>query len=685
MLVFSMIFCLCACGHKDEAPPERECGVYVTVEADDIFAVSCGTDSGSDSATHADGTHIDAGETFHFDIGGEQAEQSAKAIIPYMICIYDKDFNIIEDESFEDNFANMARIDIVVTKDHHIIYKGGEVNCGGKVVVSMSSYEDSLGVHATDAFVTVSGDEAVSAKINEALKGFIETFTEPVETNRANYEENVSGKSGEIPSFMMSHTISVARGDASILCFKMRDYTYLGTAEIETIIAHSYDVATGSELMLENVFNDVEALKNLCTEQILISTTDSGTLFNEGFTSVIPKLVDNGNWYFDSEGLVIIANKGDIADTAYEFSIPYADIEKYMNEEYLPETSDDITPGSINAVFADDADMDGLVFVGNEGEFSDGNIVITASGSIMNVGVYNVVYDEEANSFGLTDQIFFCSDLLEGGSFAINAELEEVPSLLVQFTTPYGTVVNNLLSVDAEGAIVITDPDGGDKGIDIFAELPFTIDINGDGTDEEISISGGTVSITSGVDGAKFDADFSEISVALLHDIDCDGAFELFIGGDIASDDYIVYCLKYDGDISVIPFDGEDYVCGDVKSFAANAVSICSPVDILGSYSYDIEYTCTDGKLSSEPGDSYKVNSEEYIAADVDLTLSDGTVVAAGTEMRVIETDLNSFVTVETKDGTTGNLEIAENSGEGGWLINGSPEMGIFSSLPYAG
>lgn len=683
LLVFSLIFCLCACGHKDEGEQERSCGVFVTVEADDIYAVSCGTDNGSDSATHADGTAIDAGEVFHFDIAGEKAEQSAKALISYMICIYDKDFNIIEDESFDDNFANMARIDIVVTADHHIIYKGGEVNCGGKLVVSMSDYEDSLGVTATDTFVTVAGNEDAGTKISEALKGYVDNFTEATEANRASYESNTSGKGGEIPAFSMKHSVSVARGDSAVVSFKTSDYAYLGTEEKETVIAHNFDVETGNELKLENVFNDVDAIVSLCTEQILISTTSGDVVFNEGFTSLIPELVKDGNWYFDNEGLVIISNKGELADNSYEFSIPYSDIEKNINEEYLPAEIAEMGPGGINAVFAKDANADDYVFVGDTDETKD--IIVSASGNIYNVGVYLVSYNEEDNSFGLIEQLLYCSDLSEGGAFSIDNILESTPNVLVQFTTPYGDVKNIFLSADESGKLVITDHDGGETGIDVMEMLPFMVDLNGDGTDDEINISGGTVKVTSGSESTSCKTELSEISIAKLYDIDRDGAFELFVGGDLASDDYIVYCLKFDGkDIKPIPFDGNDYICGDITAFMANTLTVNSRIDVLGTYAYESDYEYADGKITPAGSGSYSVKSETYITPNAELQLLEGGTIAAGTPVKVIETDLSSYVTVQAEDGTAGKLQLSQNSGDTGWLVNGTPEGTLFSDLPYA-
>lgn len=686
ILVFSLIFCLCACGHKEENT-ERDCGVFVTVQSDDIYAVSCGRDDGSDSATPADGGKIPAGTVYHFDFAGSAAEGSESAVISYMICIYDKDFNVISEASFEDDFANMAKVNIVVTEDHGIMYEGGKVDCGGRVVVTMDQFNDSLGVYATDTAVSIARNEDAANKINDALAGYADAFLSETEANRASYTENVSGQSGEIPDFSMKQNVSVAFAGDNIICFKTRNYAYLGTEEKETVIAHIFDLNNGKELTLEDVFTDIDALKTHCTEYILIATTENSedAVFNEGFTSVIPELVKDGNWYLTSDGLVIIANKGELSENTREFTVPYSDIEQYINEDFVAEGKKDFAAGSIKASFADETSADSYTLVSGD-DYASGDILISAGGSIENVGVYAVKYDSDNNSYGLIRQLFYCSDLREGGAFTVSAELESTPNILVQFTTPYGSVVNNLLSLDEEGGITVTDPDGGNNGIDIISELPFELDLNGDGNDDEISISGGKVTINSGANGGAFDTGLEEITVALLHDSDCDGNFELFVGGDMASDDYIVYCLKFDGtSINNITFDGEDFIYGDIASFEANSVSVNTVANILGTYSYTKDYKYSNGEFKSVDADSYRINSDKYIVTAIDLALDDGSIITAGSELKITGTDFENFVSVTTKDGASGKLQLSTNSGDSGWLINSTPESQAFQELPYAG
>ena len=49
IMAFILILTLCACGKKDDKSSERECGVYITMEADDVYTVSYGTEDGSEN------------------------------------------------------------------------------------------------------------------------------------------------------------------------------------------------------------------------------------------------------------------------------------------------------------------------------------------------------------------------------------------------------------------------------------------------------------------------------------------------------------------------------------------------------------------------------------------------------------------------------------------------------------
>ena len=144
LMALILIFTLCACGKKDNGDAERECGVYITMEADDVFTVSCGTEQGSESYSNADKSAIAVGDVIHFDFAGEKADSSEPVEIDYSICIYDENLDTIAVRSFTDDFSNHARIDITVTADHRII--NSNAGSSGDVVIEMSDVTAEDGV-----------------------------------------------------------------------------------------------------------------------------------------------------------------------------------------------------------------------------------------------------------------------------------------------------------------------------------------------------------------------------------------------------------------------------------------------------------------------------------------------------------------------------------------------------------
>lgn len=217
-LAFCCVFSLCACGNKDTGEKERECGVYITMEANDVFTVSCGTDEGSDSSKNADETAIAAGTVIHFDFAGDKADSTEKADIEYSICLYDKDLNIIASKSFVDDFSNNARVDITVTEDHKII-NANAGSCGGDVVVDMSTESGEDNVTYMSPTVFMPDRSETSEKINESLRSMeTEYTTKTYQDNYGLYTQNIGdGTAQGLSAFSMNRTIRTERADSSII------------------------------------------------------------------------------------------------------------------------------------------------------------------------------------------------------------------------------------------------------------------------------------------------------------------------------------------------------------------------------------------------------------------------------------------------------------------------------------
>ena len=694
LLALLLVLGLCACGKKVESVKERDCGVYVTIEANDVYTVSYGTDAGSESTKHADDTPLDAGEVVHFDFAGDAAEGTAKAIIDYSICIYDKALNILAVESFSSDFSNMARIDITVTADHRIINASDKLVCGGDTIVEMAVTKPEKGVLLTVPTVTMPNRPEAAKAINDSITAVNETFTgEQLKSSRKAYNDLAKEASdGEkLDAFSQNRYVRVTRGDSAVVSFRMFDKANLGSGSASAITGHNYDAYTGAELKLADITDNTEEFVNTCSEEIFSILTDESKyadlLFVEGYTDKVKDLVSDGHWYMNNDGVVIAINPGEIADSsegAFEFTVKYDVLADKIKDEFIPAELDGST-GDIAASLAKDADTSSLTMVGSEANKDIKSALVTVTGKIYNISVYSANYYKSSGKYSLETQLWYCSDLTEGAAFAINKELKTTPSIFIGFTRPDGTYERRLLSADSSGKVTILDPDGGETGTLISGKLPYSADINSDETQEKISTATdaeGLITLIVESGGSTFEeaTTIKTVSSIRLYDIDADGKSEIFIDGKAADGSTMTHAFKFDGELSACSFGESDYASGAVKEFTHSKLYLKRTVDILGTYTAEVGYTYSGGAFKND-SPILKLSGTSYVTTSKDLTLADGKIIPSGYKLKFTETDGSSYIDFTTDQGLTGKIAIEK--AESGWTINGNADTSYFESLPY--
>lgn len=693
MLALMLVLGLCACGKKEQTVKTRDCGVYVTVEANDVYTVSYGTESGSESTNHADGSALDAGEVVHFDFAGDAAEGSNKAVIDYSICIYDKDLNIIAIESFSSDFSNMARVDITVTADHRIINASDKLVCGGDTVIEFKTSKPEKGVSLAVPTVTMANRPEAAKAINSSITEVNKTFTgEQLESSRKAYNELAKEADGDkLDAFSQNRYVRVMRGDSTVLSFRMYDKANLGTGSASAITGHNYDAYTGAELKLTDITDNLDEFVNTCSEDIFSTLTDdskySDMLFNEGYTDKVKDLISDGHWYMNSAGLVIAINPGEIADAeegAFEFTVKYEDLTGKLKEEFMPAELDG-TSGDISAALAKDADTGSLTIIGSEANKDIKSVLVTVSGDIYDVSVYTANYYKSSGKYSLETQLWYCSDLSEGAAFAINNELKTSPNIFIGFTRPDGTYERRLLSADSSGKVTVLDPDGGETGTLISGKLPYSTDLNNDETQEKINTatdSNGCLTLSVEASGKTVEqATLIKTGASIrIFDIDGDGKAEIFIDGKTADGETVTYCFGFDGELSVCSFGDSDHASGAVKEFNSSKLTLKQTVNILGTYTAQVDYNYSDGKFT-KASSVMKLSGTSYVTTSKDLTLSDGKIIPADYKLKFTETDGSSYIDFTTDQGLTGKIKIEKT--DSGWNIDGSSDTSYFDSLPY--
>lgn len=697
-LAFCCVLSLCACGKKDIGEAERECGVYITMQASDVFTVSCGTEDGSDSFENADKSAIKAGSVIHFDFAGDKAESTERADIEYSICIYDKELNILATKSFVDDFSNKARIDITVTEDHKII-NANAGSCGGDVVIEMATEtgDDNVSYMSPTVFMPERSDAA--AKINESLEALATEYTtKTYQDNYGHYTQNIGdGTAKGLSAFGMERTIRSQRADSEVISLRVVDRASLGTVNTLKISGISYDPQTGDELKLADLGSSSEKLVNTVSEKILVSFNEDpkyrDVFFNEGYTETIKSLVSDGHWYLSADGIVIIANPGEIADAAagfYEFTVPYSELGDVISKDYIPSAELDGSEGDVSVEFAADNSAADLTFLGSPAAEDIKSLILSASGSIYDLDVYTISYNEAAKTYNILKQILACSDMSDGAALAINAQLEgTTPGMVVRFKLADATQEIRLLSLDENGAVKVTDPNAS-SGTVITSRLPYTGDIDGDNKDETISTAadeqgltilnieanGSTTGVTTGI---------KELGSIRLFDLDGDGVREIYLDGKDANGQSITCAVLYSAGESrplhLALFDSQSYALGVIKDFEDGKLVLDTEMNILGTYKVKSVYTLSDNTFAKSTGDIVFDNNTTYVTTSKSIKLSNGSLLAKGTKLRFTSTDGSSVIHFVTDGGFTGSIPIV--SSGSGWTIGGQPDTSCFTSLPY--
>lgn len=697
-LAFCCVLSLCACGKKDTGEKERECGVYITMEANDVFTVSCGTDEGSDSFKNADETAIAAGTVIHFDFAGDKADSTERADIEYSICLYDKDLNIIEAKSFVDDFSNNARVDITVTEDHKIINANAAKN-GGDVVIDMTTASGKDGVRYMSPTVFMSERSEAADKINESLRAMeTEYTTKTYQDNYGHYTQNIGdGTAQGLSAFSMSRTIRSERADSSIVSLRIVDRASLGTTSTLKISGSTFNSQTGEEIKLADLGDSSEKIVNAVSEKILVSFNEDpkyqGVFFNEGYSETIKSLVSDGHWYLSADGIVIIANPGEIADAAagfYEFTVSYDELGDVINKDFIPSSDLSGSEGDVSVAFTADSKASDLTLLGSAAATDIKSLLLSASGNVYDLDVYTINYNESAKTYTLVQQVLACSDMSDGAALAINAELEgTTPTMVVRFKLADGTHEIRLLSLDENGAVKVTNPYAS-AGTVIASRLPYSGDIDGDNKEETINTSTdaqGLVVLNVEASGktAEVSTGIKEIGSIRLFDLDGDGAKEIYLDGKDA-DGQAITCAAFYSAAETQPlhlalFDSQSYALGTIKDFSDGKLVVDNEMNILGTYKVKNVYTLADKSFSKASGDIVFDNNTTYVTTTKSITLSNGSLLATGTKLRFTSTDGSSFINFVTDGGFTGSISISRS--DSGWTISGQPDTSYFTSLPY--
>ena len=252
--------------------------------------------------------------------------------------------------------------------------------------------------------------------------------------------------------------------------------------------------------------------------------------------------------------------------------------------------------------------------------------------------------------------------------------------------------------------------------ISIVDELPYAVDLDGDGVWERVDLIAQpgaddslrwTLSVQKGEEVKLFQTDIlNDMPFDLwVGDLDEDGQYEIFCHGDLASDDYLIYAFR--SDMTLLFFEPDDrfarwneetgessVFAGAIAGFEDGHIIVEGVVDMLGTHwgirtlaigddgvigpvstvwAFDEAdrplivkkaLTAYQAKIRKDPGEAFTLQPGEKIVA----TASDG----------------YSRLWFETEQGKSGVLLLTPDE-DCMWRIEGEPEADFFESLPYSG
>ncbi len=576
--------------------------------------------------------------------------------------------------------------------------------------------------------VTIPGREDAESAVNKALAALTDEYVAGHD-EEGGATDSLQGMLADAKSFYAQVTeagnadtwtpyakdrdVTVGRGDAAVLSFLYDDYSNTGGVHgYTTRTGVSFDAETGARLTLADLAADADALRQLCIKTILdLAAGDDYKQYglNEGYEDTIPQLVADGYWYFSDRGLVFVANPYDIASYAagrIEFTVTYKTLTGVLEDRYMPLSRSGVQ-GGLSGALASDKDLTGLtpLLEADPGGDVGTVFVLWADNSVYNVRLAEAVYVESSGGFEYGKQYLYASRMDDGEFLRVTAVLPDtIPNLMVTWKLPDGTTQICLISQSGkDGSLLLIDPDTLSLlPADVTASLPYSADLDNDGEDETVDLTGGgdgaqtrTLSVTDGDETYTDETGLSAASLWLA-DLDGSGGWEIYLSGTDASGGAYTRGWQLLGGLQSLRFSGigadsadDSRALGRIVSAGDGLLTLEAELRVLGAYSGQLTYSMGGGGvLSPADGSLWTLSGNTSMlktALDLPVTLDEGGEAAlpAGTELCVTATDGASKVLFTTADGRSGSIALTRGA-DNGWLIAGRAEADYFESLPYA-
>ena len=583
---------------------------------------------------------------------------------------------------------------------------------------------------AAEPSVSMNGNDAATAAINEVLHKQYTDFSVGVESSdeyavsgKENYLaaarddlawQTENGNAAGFYSYSLMRQTNVRYNARYLLSLTYDDTSYLGGAHGYTgRYGHTFDIRTGQELTLADLADNYDAFLSAAVEQlkdISYGAEYAAYGLNEGYEDQLAGLFRDGNWYFNDEGLVLIANPYELASYAaglIEFTLPYAWLAYQIKADYLPAERE--ADGTLAAELSESADTTGsATYIYDTGTGGLGACVtFTASGTVEDIELNAVTYLEYSNFYRVDGTLWYAERLSDGESVCVQTWIPDVmPNLAISWRDSEGEHTKYISQSGMDGSLILMDGEQyAERPLNISGKSVYHYDINGDYAAEEITVTatdaGGINEYTIAVNGTVLDRTNMPVGDRYdlwICDLNGDGICEILFAADPGSDDYRT-CGWHGDTLEPIEFTGDARYGADPNGLTGSLdgrVVFSGGIPVLEAWYYQLgTYRATigmngtsDGVVTLDPSFKWDYRGSYYYLTvakilPVYLDESGVAVLTPGEKLILTGTDgRNTFF--RTEDGRTGSIQL-EYNGEGGWTINGESEENFFEMLPYVG
>lgn len=209
-------------------------------------------------------------------------------------------------------------------------------------------------------------------------------------------------------AYTYDYRVEVERCDESVISVIVSESVYAGGAHGSYgKVTFNFATKTGELLSANDITDDGNALAEHIASYIQSAYSDT-VKNNEPDLSQVSKLIENGQWYFTNDGLIVFAQPYEIASFAAgmpTFTVPYDALEGFVNKGIIPERRS----GKGDIKLSDKGDKVAEFVINEEGE----NFALAADGTAYDVKVYEATMPYDGY-IELDDCLYYRSVMSDG-------------------------------------------------------------------------------------------------------------------------------------------------------------------------------------------------------------------------------------------------------------------------------